>query len=165
MTMRKLLVLAGLPITGLAMGIGAGLWLAEAPADPDSTPAEAVEGESTAEPEAPEEEGEAPEFAKLNNQFIVPVVEQGQVAALVILSISLEVSAGKTEQVFAVEPRLRDSLLRVLFDHANNGGFAGHFTNPEAMTQLRRALLEAGRQELGHDLRDVLILDIVRQDS
>jgi hypothetical protein len=165
MAMRRLPVLIGLPIAGLALGVGAGLWFAEAPAGPEPAGAETVEGEAATEPEAPADEGEAPEFVKLNNQFIVPVVERGQVAALVILSISLEVSPGLTEQVFAVEPRLRDSMLRVLFDHANNGGFAGHFTNSAALTPLRRALLEAGRQELGRDLQDVLILDIVRQDS
>ena len=70
-----------------------------------------------------------PEYVKLNNQFVVPVVEDGRVAAMVVLSLSLEVEAGNTEAVYQREPKLRDAFLQVLFDHANVGGFCGSFTD------------------------------------
>ena len=131
-------------------------------------------GEAAAEPathsaagpaDADHDAPPAHEYVKLNNQFVVPVVEDGEVAALVILSLSLEVAPGMTEQVYAREPRLRDSFLRALFDHANAGGFGGPFTRSGNMEILRGALLEVARTSLGKTVSDVLIIDIVRQDS
>lgn len=107
----------------------------------------------------------APEYVKLSNQFVVPVVEKGRVAAMVILSLNLEVTAGSSEGVYTREPKLRDAFLQVLFDHANAGGFAGSFTDGSNLIFLRRALGEAAKRVLGSVVTDVLIIDIVRQDS
>lgn len=113
-----------------------------------------------------EEEGAlVHDYVKLNNQFVVPVVEHGDVVALVILSISLEVAAGNSEAVYLREPKLRDVFLQVLFDHANAGGFDGAFTQSNTMDVLRSSLLEVARKTLGAVVTDVLIVDIVRQDS
>ena len=46
--------------------------------------------------------------------------------------------------VEAVKPRLRDSFLKVMFRHANSGGFDGSFTAGRKMEDLKSALL-AGR--------------------
>jgi len=63
------------------------------------------------------------------------------------------------------EPKLRDSFLRVLFDHANMGGFEGNFTNAQVLGRLRAALREVAQQDLGVDVaQDVLIVEIARQD-
>lgn len=105
------------------------------------------------------------EYVKLNNQFVVPVVEGRNVSALVILSISLEVTAGNTEAVYLREPKLRDVFLQVLFDHANSGGFEGAFTQSNTMDVLRSSLLEVARKTMGPVVTDVLIVDIVRQDG
>lgn len=116
--------------------------------------------------EAKDAEPAAPtEFVKLNNQFVVPVIRGNDVSALVILSITLEVETGASEAVFAAEPKLRDSFLQVLFDHANANGFDGAFTQSSRMAQLRKALFEPARTILGKLANDVLIVDIVRQDS
>ncbi|MCL4762186.1 MAG: flagellar basal body-associated FliL family protein [Burkholderiales bacterium] len=174
--MRRLLPVL-LALLGLLAGGGAGFLFrpspeAAAPAGPGGEPA--TEGGPAAEPPAKAvaepaaadpEASPAHEYVKLNNQFVVPVVENDEVAALVILSISLEVAPGMTEQVYAREPRLRDSFLRVLFDHANAGGFGGPFTRSSNMDILRGALLEVARASLGAAVSDVLIIDIVRQDS
>lgn len=116
---------------------------------------------------ADHEEGTAAEhdYVKLNNQFVIPVVEKDRVAALVILSLSLEIPSGGSDAVFAAEPKLRDTFLRVLFDHANSGGFSGSFTEGANLAALRNALLEAGQGVLGERLTAVLIGDIVRQDN
>ena len=63
------------------------------------------------------------EYVKLSNQFVVPVVKGKTVVSLVVLSLSLEVPEGQKDAVFRREPKLRDSFLQVLFDHANIGGF------------------------------------------
>lgn len=103
-------------------------------------------------------------FVALNNQFVVPLVGGDGVEALVILSLSLEVGEGDDDAVLSAEPRLRDAFLQVLFDHANTGGFEGAFTATETMRRLRLALTSAAQEILGDALRNVLIVDIVRQD-
>jgi hypothetical protein len=52
-----------------------------------------------------------------------------------------------------------------MFAHANAGGFDGSFTEAAAMAPLREALREAAVNILGPVLRDVLIVDITRQDA
>ena len=187
---RKLLPVL-LALFGLGGGIGAGMFLkpapdyaaaAEAPAAGEATaehgaaaePAPAEGDAAHADPAAAPgtqqvpkaAEGEAPthDYVKLNNQFVVPVVLNGQVASMVILALSLEVVVGGTEQVYALEPKLRDVFLQVLFDHANSGGFTGDFTSSKNMVVLRDALREVAIKTLGATVTDVLITDVARQD-
>ncbi len=122
-------------------------------------------GENTPEntPEnAPENTGV--EYVKMNNQFVVPVVDQGKVKALVVLSLNIEVEPGTKEQAFQREPKLRSAFNQVLFDHANAGGFDGVFTSANNMMVLENALFEAAYKILGDIAKSVLIADIVRQD-
>lgn len=169
--MRKLLPLI-LALSGLGAGIGAGLALRPDPPAPEAVEtAEAAAGEAPAETAPPPMAGGdhpaegAPEYVKLNNQFVVPVVTGGRVTALVVLSVSLQVGPGMREEVFAREPRLRDAFLQVLFDHANAGGFDGVFTSAENLRRLRMALLEAAQRVLGATAGDILITDMMRQES
>lgn len=111
------------------------------------------------------EAGDGHDYVKLNNQFIVPIVAHGKVGSMVILSLSLEVTAGSSAQVYSGEPKLRDAFLQVLFDHANAGGFAGNFTEGTKMQVLRNALLETAVKVMGPIVTNVLIDDIVRQDT
>jgi hypothetical protein len=176
---KKLLpVLFAVP--GLGLGAGAGYFLRPAPgaeaAVPDAAAHSAGDsahsGEAAAAApahgaQAAPAKGEGsggPEYAKLANQFVVPLINGGRVGSMVILSLSLEVQAGQTSDVFSKEPKLRDSFLQVMFDHANAGGFDGPFTDSANMIALRKALLEAAQQIMGDKVLDVLITDIVRQD-
>lgn len=177
--MRKLLPLI-LALAGLAAGAGAGIALRPAPeagdahgedgghAGEDGHAAEdgkgAKDGHDGAHP-PPADPSAEPEFVKLSNQFVVPVVEDGRVAAMVILSLSLEVRPGSTEAVFSREPRLRDAFLQVLFDHANAGGFDGVFTSGEVLLGLRRTLRDTALREIGPAVHDVLITELLRQES
>jgi flagellar FliL protein len=168
--LRKFLPIL-LALVGLGGGVGAGLFLRPAH-DPDTAAAgEHVEGEAHADAEAEvdeehsEDHATGPEYVKMNNQFVVPVVEQGRVAAMVVLSLSLEVEAGNTEAVYTREPKLRDAFLQVLFDHANMGGFNGSFTDGSNLIVLRTSLKEAAAMVLGTTVTDILITDIARQDS
>lgn len=182
--LKKLLPIL-LALIGLGGGVGAGLAVkppsgdqevaiaAGGEAETASAQAEATgdeaapAGEHSATqqpPETPEGESALHDYVKLNNQFVVPVVQNGQVSSMVILALSLEVSVGGTEQVYLLEPKLRDVFLQVLFDHANSGGFSGEFTDSTNMVILRDALREAARKTLGKMVSDVLIIDIARQD-
>ncbi len=149
---RKLLPII-LALLGLGIGIGAGIFLRPV-----------HEAAVVAEPE-PIDPALMPEYIKLSNQFVVPVMVKGKVSAMVILSLSLEVKQGTTTAVYQLEPKLRDVFLQVLFDHANTGGFSGAYTDGANLLLLRKALLEAAKGVLKEDASDVLIIDIVRQDS
>lgn len=179
---KKLLPLV-LPLVGLGLGTGAGLILKpkSAPAedaaheDKSTAPAEghgkeaetgrAEDGEEAAAEGAEETSEAKPEFVKLTNQFVVPILEKGRVVSLVILALNLEVETGKAEEVYSREPKLRDAFLQVLFDHANAGGFRGSFTDGSNLIYLRRALLERAKGLVGDIVIDVLISDIARQDT
>ena len=151
--MIKKLIPVILALMGVGIGIGAGILLRTVPEKP-----------VVLEP-APLDPALMPEFAKLANQFVVPVMAKGRVSAMVILSLSLEVKNGTTSLVYAAEPKLRDVFLQVLFDHANTGGFTGAYTDGANLLLLRKALLEAAKGVMKENVSDVLIIDIVRQDS
>lgn len=181
--MKKLIPVI-LALFGLAVGTGAGIFLKPAPVEEeahtgDPSPAAAAEdghknaGEELVETaQEPVRRGEIDEsgqdsgfeYVKLNNQFIVPVVSDNRVAALVVMSLSIEVAAGQKENIYSREPKLRDAFLQVLFDHANTGGFDGVFTTGEKMNDLRGSLFQAAVKILGPTATDVLVIDIVRQD-
>lgn len=157
-------------LLGTGGGLGAGLFLRPAPDPEELAVAEAAlaeEGGEQAEdepPPDPEEPNADREYVKLNNQFVIPVVEKNRVASLVVMSLSVEVKPGNREDIFSREPKLRDSFLQVLFDHANVGGFQGAFTDNNNLDVLRASLRAAARRDAGDHVTDVLILEIARQD-
>ena len=159
-----------LALAGLGAGIGGGLVTRPDPVDMSaSSSCSELDAEHalTAEAQTPEEmeNSNSLDYVKLNNQFVVPVVKDGSVTALVVLSLSLEMTSGGPELVYKREPKLRDAFLQVLFDHANTGGFDGHFTSGKNMDNLRNALRESAIKTLGAVVSDVLIVDVARQDA
>lgn len=187
--MKRLLLPIILLLVGVGGGVGAGIMLGGGDATASETEEaheeEGAHGEDEAhedeeaghdehaeeddhggEPARVEPAGEGTEYVRINNQFVVPIVRNGAVRSLVVMSLSLEVDTGGNSAVFDLEPRLRDSFLRVMFAHANAGGFDGRFTEAEAMAPLRSALREAAQSVLGRgSTHDVLITDITRQDA
>lgn len=156
--LRKLLPIL-LILIGTGIGMGAGVMLRPAPQHTADAVHEPPAEEAAVDPE------KMPEYAKLNNQFVIPVVEEGRVAAMVILALTLEVEKGKTTEIFTREPKLRDEFLQIFFDHANAGGFNGSFTDGANLVLLRKSLLEAAQSVMGPIVTDVLISDIARQDN
>lgn len=158
-----------LALIGLGAGIGAGMALRP---EPEPALAENPCGEvemASARPAPPvdeeaEEGAPSSDFVKINNQFVVPVVRNGSVTSLVVMSLSVEVVVGQSSAIYQREPKLRDIFLQVMFDHANAGGFDGAFTAGPNMKALRNALFEAAYAEVGEYVLDVLVTDIARQD-
>ncbi len=167
---KKLLPIL-LLLIGTGAGVGAGVFLRPAP---EPEPVEhAEEGEETKAhvEEHPKKAGHGEddgpvgrEYVKMENQFVIPVVDDGAVSALVLLALSIELETGHREAIIRLEPKLRDSFLQVLFDHANVGGFRGHFTDKNNLDVLRAALREVAVRDAGSHVTDVLIRDIARQD-
>ncbi|WP_281858196.1 flagellar basal body-associated FliL family protein [Litoreibacter halocynthiae] len=152
-----------LVVLGVGLGAGAGFALRPAPVDKETTEVKLPENnvEVKVAVEVPQSELS---YVKINNQFVVPVIKQDRVSALVVLSLSLETLASETSAVYDREPKLRDAFLQVLFDHAYLGGFDGVYTASPAMESLRRSLLASARKVVGENISDILITDIVRQD-
>ena len=137
-------------------------------ADGAASEAETAKPEKAAAPtpkvEIDEEGTPSFEYVELEQQFVVPVVRNEVVQSVVVMAISLEVDTGTSGTVFSVQPRLRDSFLQAMFDHAAIGGFDGSFANNQNLNRLRFALKEKAYATLGDRVNDVLITDIVRQD-
>ena len=180
--MKKLLLPILLLLIGTGSGVGAGFLLKPAPepeplpeagadmaaaapcgpvANPHATPAA---GDAHASDAEPIEAVAGSEFAALDDQFIVPVMEQDQLVAMMAITLSVEVPPGEMAKVYAVEPRLRGNLLQDMFEHSNIGGFSGNYTATDKMRILRQDLLRSTRDILGETALDVLIIDIKRQD-
>lgn len=155
--MKRLILPLLLALIGLGAGLGAGFFLRPAPEAP------VIATISPMAPATPPPGGT--EIQRLPSQFVVPVIAEGQVRAMVVLGLALDMLAGQTLDMQRDEPRLRSIFLQILFDHANLGGFDGVFTSGEHLLALRRTLLEAARTEFGTAVHDVLILDLMRQDS
>ncbi len=160
-----------LALVGTGAGVGAGLFMAPSDEDPQAVAADGHADKAHAEPPVADSHkddghgGSGNEYVKMNNQFVIPVMSAKRVEALVVASLSIEVSSGGSQAVYEREPKLRDVFLQVMFDHANIGGFEGAFTAGERMDILRSALLDAARSVLGADVKDVLITEIARQDA
>ncbi|WP_375551011.1 flagellar basal body-associated FliL family protein [Rhodophyticola porphyridii] len=173
-----------IPVVLLVVGLGGGIAVGAMMSGSDETAEEDTHAEDAADDHSGDDHGEDDshgddhggddghgesstelEYVRLNNQFVVPIVRHGTVRSMVVLSLTVEVAPGQNEAVFQREPRLRDAFLRVMFAHANAGGFDGSFTEAAAMMPLREGLREAAVGVLGDIASDVLIVDIVRQDA
>ncbi len=147
---------------------GEGHAVAEVEAAAEVAPCEPETDDPFAKVEAPEggheAEGEVA-YVPLDKPFVVPVFRDDRVAAMVVLSLSVAVGAEAQGKVEAVQPRLRDSFLKVMFQHANSGGFDGSFTTGQKLADLHAALLGAARGILGTgEVGEILITEIARQD-
>jgi len=157
--MRRLLPIV-LIVLGLVAGLGAGYVLRPAP---EATEAEEAGADlpvqmSTARPEGAE-------VMRMPSPFLIPLIGDGRVRAMVVISLALELDPAHRIDMQRDEPRLRAVFLQMLFDHANLGGFDGMFTGGEQLLSLRRGLLEAARGEFGATVHDILIVDLARQES
>jgi len=182
--MKKLLLFMLIPI-GLAGGLGAGYALKphaeqedaagkagdpwDADVDEEDNPSagkdadlKAVEPASYAEPL--QGDPEPVDYVKLDRQFVVPLIRDSKVSAMVVISMAIEAEPGSADLVFLHEPKLRDVFLQVLFTHAQSGGFEGAFTNEKALADLRFALNVAAQSVIGKMARKVLLTSVVKQD-
>lgn len=183
----KLLVPLVIALVGLGAGVGAGLALkpppeektacAEPSAAGDHSGAETPAGEHARVPcdPAPDpyaatgHDAEAPKgeisYVAIGKPFVVPIFREEKVRAMVVVSLSVAVGHEAEAAAKAVEPRLRDAFLKVMFRHANTGGFDGSFTTGQKMDDLKSALLKSARETLaGTPVGEVLITEIARQD-
>lgn len=183
--MKKLLLPIVLAVLGLGGGLAGGQMLRPPPVEEDQGDGLNEAAEPTAETEAERlarierdlEGYERPErtetpaiddvgivYHKLDKQFIVPVIAQGRVQSLMVISIALRITEGYGTTVFDHEPKLRDEFLQTLFIHGQSEGFATIFQKPHVLADLRDSLLQAAKRVLGDVAHEVLLTNIVRKD-
>ncbi|SFG95604.1 Flagellar basal body-associated protein FliL [Palleronia marisminoris] len=163
-----------LALLGLGGGAGAGYVLRPSPevaqaSMPCGDPGAEAEGADADKEGCVASSGPAEEpvgegvFVRFDQNFVIPLIANGEVAAMVVMNLTLEVDPGIDARVLEREPRIRDRFLRVMLDHAGAGGFDGVFTSNGRMDRLKTALIETANREIGPGLRDVLILDLNKQ--
>ncbi|GGD12342.1 hypothetical protein [Aquisalinus flavus] len=104
-------------------------------------------------------------YYKFSRQFIVPVVSDSNVQSLVILDLNLEIDPNLGESLYAMDPKLRDVIMTELIALSNEGRFARRMTDPSNYAEIRMRLLTAVQTVQAKGVRDVLILDLARQDQ
>lgn len=185
--MKKILTLL-LPVIALAAGTFGGAILHPATGPDDTTGHEDQAADAHATPEAEDYQETEPKHAAADNghgggdhmgdhggdsgaaawftfptQFFVPMMRNGDMGAMMILTLSIETTEGALEPMKQQEHRLRDALLRQLLILANTGGFDGNFTADARIRVLREGLLKAARAATDLPVDKVLIEDIARQ--
>ncbi|MEM7728176.1 MAG: flagellar basal body-associated FliL family protein [Pseudomonadota bacterium] len=104
------------------------------------------------------------EYIKFKRQFVVPVLKNEAVDALILLNLGIEVSASRRDEMFRKEPRFRDAFIRELLQLSDRGYFDQELTSPDTYEVLRETLARAAKEISEDGVTDVLILDLSRQD-
>ncbi|MBU3031185.1 hypothetical protein [Paracoccus marinaquae] len=170
--MKKILTLI-LPVLALVGGIAGGEFLR--PADEAASEVAASGASEGHDPKSEPDPGDAgpPDTQQAETgsaawftfpaQFFVPLMRNGDMGAVMILTLSIETTEDQLEAMKQQEHRLRDALLRQLMIQANTGGFDGNFTAEASTRVLREQLLRAVREATALPVSRVLIEDIARQ--
>lgn len=103
-------------------------------------------------------------YLKFGRQFVAPVIGDAGVRSLLVFDISIETRPGMVEKLYPMEPKLRDALLSTLLSLSNRGAFDRQLLDAANLETIRRELLVAARSVIGEDAREVLILNMARQD-
>lgn len=103
-------------------------------------------------------------YFKFSREFVVPIMSDGSVRALVILHIQLEVDSEIASSLFSMEPKLRDNIMATLIEISHDGKLFDNLTDPEAYESIRALVLEGLREVKSEGIENILIVDFARQD-
>lgn len=104
------------------------------------------------------------DYIKFKRQFVVPVLHNDAVDSLILINLGLEVPASKRDDMFRLEPRFRDAFIRELLQMSDDGYFDQALTSPATYEVLRETLARAAGDISEEGVKDILILDLSRQD-
>lgn len=103
-------------------------------------------------------------YYKFSREFVVPIMRGGQVKSLVILHISLETEPSISEQLFTEEPKLRDNIMTTLIGLSNDGRTLEELTNVNNYETIRAMVLMNLNDAISDKIKNVLIVDVAKQD-
>ena len=105
------------------------------------------------------------EYLEFRRQFVVPIIRENGVKALLVLDLTIEVAPGTASDAYAYEPKLRAAFLETLFRLSHTGMFSDDLTEPRVRDAIQEELLYTAQQILGDKAYDVLVLGVLRQDT
>lgn len=103
-------------------------------------------------------------YYKFSREFVVPLLENGRVSSLVILNINLEIDESVSAKMFSMEPVVRDNIMTTLVSLANDGKTFQTLSDIESYESMRALVLMNLKKVVPSGVRNVLILDMARQD-
>ncbi len=103
-------------------------------------------------------------YYKFSREFVIPLMREEQVDALIIMNLNLEVDSDFSGSLFSKEPKLRDNIMSTLIALSNDGRTLDNFSNVESYETIRSLILKNLNSELGPGILNVLILDMAKQE-
>lgn len=103
-------------------------------------------------------------YFDFSREFVIPILDDGQVSALVIININLEVDSSLSGKLFRMEPKLRDNIMTSLIGLTNDKRVFSDLTSVRNYETIRSVVLSNLRDEISSDIMNVLIVDIAKQD-
>ena len=103
-------------------------------------------------------------YYKFSREFVVPIMEGERVKSLVILHLNLEVDSEISQTLFTMEPKLRDNIMTTLIGLSNDGKTLERPTETESYETIRSMVLQNLDTVVASGIRNVLIVDMAKQD-
>ena len=103
-------------------------------------------------------------YFKFTREFIVPIMHDRKVESLVILNINLEADSSVSQNLFSMEPKIRDNIMTTLIQLSNDGRTFENITDVESYETIRAMILLNLQKVLSSGIENVLIVDIAQQD-
>ncbi len=91
-------------------------------------------------------------------------MQDNKVTSLVILNINLEIDAGGTNKLFSMEPKIRDNVMTTLIELSNDGTTLDCIATLENYESIRATVLLNLQKILPDGVRNVLIVDMAKQN-
>lgn len=104
-------------------------------------------------------------YLDFQRNFIIPVVGENRVDALILLTFSIEMDASKIEEARTREPRIRDAFMKTLLTLSHEGVLSQDITDPDVYTIIQERLLATAKSIVDEDVESILLVDFARQDQ
>jgi hypothetical protein len=103
------------------------------------------------------------DYFKFTREFVIPVMRESRVESLVILNINLEVDSNVTSKLFAMEPKIRDNIMTTLIELSNDGATLEAIASLENYESIRATVLMNLQKVVPEGIKNVLIVDMAKQ--
>ena len=111
------------------------------------------------------EEKDTNGYFDFQRNFIIPIIGENRVDALVLLTVSVELDAAKIDEVRTREPRIRDAFMKTLLTLSHEGVLSQDITDPDVYTIIQERLLKTAKDVVDEDVESILLVDFARQDQ
>jgi len=103
-------------------------------------------------------------YYKFSREFVVPLMRDNRVDSLIILNINLEADSKVSQELFSMEPKLRDNIMTTLIMLSNDGTTFESFGDVESYETIRSMVALNLKNVIASGIQNVLILDIAKQE-